>query len=67
MMYEHEVKTFNEAGRCLYSEWFRTAEEAYEEYKEAIRTLKEKSLTGGKITVARFREGIVMATETIEK
>ena len=63
----HEVKTFNESGRCLYSEWFRTAEEAYEEYKEVIRTLKKDSITGIKITVARFRDGRVMTAETIEK
>lgn len=63
---KHAVRTFNNAGKCLYEAHFSTAEKAYEEYQENIRILKKCLPRGEEITIARFNDGYVMTLETIK-
>ncbi len=60
------VRVFSKnTGKMTYEEEFKTAERAYDEYKEIIRVLK-KSLPSGKTDiVVRYSDEHVMAMETI--
>lgn len=62
---KHEVKTFTLSGHCVYSDSFRTAEEAHKEYIEIVENLEAQLPRGYSITVCRFRDGAIMAEQTI--
>ena len=60
------VRVFSEnSGKMTYEEEFKTAERAYEEYKEIIRVLKKTLPSGKTDIVVRYSDGCVMAMETI--
>lgn len=62
---KHEVKTYTLSGHCVYSANFNTAEEAHKEYTEIVENLKAQLPRGYSITVCRFRDGVIMAEQTI--
>lgn len=64
---KHTVRTYNLSGKFMYERNFATAEEAYKEYKDIISNANETLPAGYGITVVRFRDEKVMATETVVK
>ena len=62
----HEVRTYNKAMECVYTNNHQTAESAYEEYTENIRIIKKHINKGEEITVVRLNDGAVVAIETIK-
>ena len=62
-MMNHEVRTYNMSGKNIYTESFKTAEEAYAAYLEIIDNHENKmpkELKGRKLIVARFADGRMM-------
>lgn len=64
----HTVKTFNENGKILYEESFKTAEQAFKAYTDIIdyhENKMPKELKGRKIIVARFADGRMMTMREV--
>ena len=62
-MMNHEVRTYNANGKNIYTESFKTAEEAYVAYLQIIdyhENKMPKELAGRKLVVARFADGRMM-------
>lgn len=62
-MMNHEVRTYNAEGKLIYTESFKTAEQAYAAYLDIIDTHENKmpkELRGRKLIVARFADGKMM-------
>ena len=62
---KHEVRTFNAAGKMMYTEAFATAEKAYKEYRAIIETVSKHFPKGYTMTVARYNDGTLMTLETV--
>lgn len=62
---KHEVRTFNAAGKCMWSEKFATAEKAYKEYRSIIKNVSTNFPKGYTMTVARYNDGVLMTLETV--
>ena len=63
---KHSVRTYNKDYKCVYENFHRTAESAYEEYVENIRLIKKGIRKGEEFTVARVNDGRIMTLETIK-
>lgn len=67
-MMNHEVRTYNVKGQNIYTESFKTAEEAYKAYLDIIdyhENKMPKELRGRKLIVARFAEGRMMTRREV--
>ena len=67
-MMNHEVRTYNTKGENIYTESFKTAEEAYAAYLQIIdyhENKMPKELAGRKLIVARFAEGRMMTRREV--
>lgn len=62
----HSVRTYNAEKKCVYENFHRTAESAYAEYVDNIRTIKRFVRKGEQFTVVRTVDGQIMTIETIE-
>lgn len=62
---KHTVRTYNLSGKFMYESHFETAEKAYAEYLDIIENAKKNLPKGFGITVVRFIDEKVMATETV--
>lgn len=66
-MMNHVVRTYNLSGKFMYEAHFKTADEAYAEYHNIIENAKKTLPSGYGITVVRYSDEKIMATETIAK
>lgn len=64
---KHVVRTYNLSGKFMYESHFETAEKAYAEYLDIIENAKKNLPAGYGVTVVRFRDEKIMATETVTK
>ena len=62
---KNRVATANRKNEIISIEDFSTPEAAYDYYKDSIRILKKHLPKGETVTVIRFREGAIMAMETV--
>ena len=67
-MFNHEVRTMNLNGKIIYSESFKTANEAYKAYVDIVNELTElrkacKAMSP--IIVRRYNNGDLMTSEYI--
>ena len=67
MNHKHVVRTYNLSGKFMYESHFETAEKAYAEYLDIIENAKKELPAGYGVTVVRFRDEKIMATETVVK
>lgn len=63
---KHIVRTYNKDYKCVYENFHRTEETAYEEYIDNIRNIKKFIQKGEEFTVMRFNNGNIMTLEVIK-